>query len=163
MKTSCATLFAARGSVRTTMQTVNAAALKIASLHHYQRYKPEWLEQILNDNRLYFSDPRNFNDPWDFRPNFASDILDNPVVYERHAQWFEAVSRKHAPHLPEAEHLRRAARIRKDRPFLEKMITDFSAGMAQAAGDRYRVYCVSTKPDNTLMWSHYAGSHAGVC
>jgi hypothetical protein len=27
----------------------------------------------------------------------------------------------------------------------------------------YRVYCLSTKPDNTLMWSHYTTNHQGIC
>jgi hypothetical protein len=27
----------------------------------------------------------------------------------------------------------------------------------------YRVYCLSTKADSTLMWSHYSNNHQGVC
>jgi hypothetical protein len=28
---------------------------------------------------------------------------------------------------------------------------------------RYRVYCLATEPANTLMWSHYAEKHTGIC
>ncbi len=84
-------------------------------------------------------------------------------MYERHVRWFETVSRKFAPHLLEDEHLRRAARARADRPYLENFVRQFSTRMAEACCDRYKVYCLSAKPDNALMWSHYAASHSGVC
>ena len=29
--------------------------------------------------------------------------------------------------------------------------------------DKYPFFCVTTKPTNNLMWSHYAGSHTGFC
>ena len=29
--------------------------------------------------------------------------------------------------------------------------------------DRYGVVCLTTANDNILMWSHYAGSHTGIC
>ena len=145
------------------IRTFNAAALKIEHLYHYQAYRPEWLHQILVDGRLYFSNPQNFNDPWDFRPSFNLEILDDPAVYERHVRWFEAVSRKHNAHLPEEEHLRRGRKFREDRAYLVWVINETSIRMARAASDRYRVYCVSTKPDNTLMWSHYAAGHTGIC
>jgi hypothetical protein len=29
--------------------------------------------------------------------------------------------------------------------------------------DEYLYYCVTDKPDNNLMWSHYANSHKGFC
>ena len=28
---------------------------------------------------------------------------------------------------------------------------------------RYCVYCLTTKPADTLMWSHYARNHTGIC
>jgi hypothetical protein len=145
------------------MRTFNAAALKIECLYHYQPYRPEWIEQIPIGNRLFFSNPQYFNDPWDFRPGFNLGILNDPAVYERHARWIEASSRKHDAHLPEEEHLRRAQKVREDRAYLVWFINEMSARMSQATADRYRVYCVSTKADNTLMWSHYAASHTGIC
>lgn len=34
---------------------------------------------------------------------------------------------------------------------------------AQRAGIKKRIYCVSEIVDSTLMWSHYADSHRGIC
>jgi hypothetical protein len=43
------------------------------------------------------------------------------------------------------------------------MIDQMTAAMEQAMFAQYRVYCLSTHADAPLMWSHYAGSHRGVC
>jgi hypothetical protein len=29
--------------------------------------------------------------------------------------------------------------------------------------ERYRILCLSSKPDSVLMWSHYADKHRGLC
>lgn len=145
------------------MYTANANALKIPLLYHYQPYKKEWIEQLLLRNRLFFSDPRRFNDPWDFKPNFNTSVLDDPQIYERHVEWIEAISRKFRPHLPEDVHLAQAKRSREDRGYLEWFIGAMSGGLSVKSSRRYRVYCLSTKPDIQLMWAHYASSHAGIC
>ncbi len=33
----------------------------------------------------------------------------------------------------------------------------------EALCNRYRIYCLSEKPDVPLMWGHYSGSHTGIC
>jgi len=52
--------------------------------------------------------------------------------------------------------------MRTDRSFLESLIEQASEieTLIQA---RYRVYCLTTKPDSILMWSHYADRHRGIC
>ena len=105
----------------------------------------------------------SFNDPWDFRPNFSSEIPVEPATRERNIQWLDAMSRKYHAHLPEEEHLRRARNQKEDEAYFAWLVSEVSARTAQAAVDRYRVYCVSAAPDNTLMWSHYAASHTGIC
>jgi hypothetical protein len=145
------------------MHTVNAAALKIPLLYHYQPYKTEWIEPLLLQNRLFFPNPRRFNDPWDFKPNFNTSVLDDPQIYERHVEWIEATSRKFRPHLSEDMHLAQAKRCREDRNYLEWFIGAMSEGLSAESSRRYRVYCLSTKPDIQLMWAHYASSHAGIC
>jgi Protein of unknown function (DUF2971) len=37
------------------------------------------------------------------------------------------------------------------------------AGIESEIQKRYRVYCRTTKPADTLMWSHYAKNHTGIC
>lgn len=55
-----------------------------------------------------------------------------------------------------------AERLRADRAFLESQIAQMT-GIEHEIHKRHRVYCLTTKPDCSLMWAHYAGSHCGVC
>jgi hypothetical protein len=43
------------------------------------------------------------------------------------------------------------------------MIDEVTSGMEQAIQRQYRVYCLSTHPDSTRMWAHYADSCKGLC
>ena len=43
---------------------------------------------------------------------------------------------------------------------------DLAAGSAEMWAQmdrRYRIYCLSARPDSQLMWGHYAEHHRGVC
>jgi hypothetical protein len=42
------------------------------------------------------------------------------------------------------------------------MIHDM-ATVSERIERQYRVYCVTTIPTSTLMWSHYAQNHTGIC
>jgi hypothetical protein len=134
----------------------------IARLYHYQRFDPDRLRQQLASNSLYLSNTKGFNDPWDCRPCFDLTRLDEPAFYERQVQWFQRVDKEHNPHLSELEHERRARRLRDDRAFLEHCIREMG-GIETDIQGRYRVYCLTTKPVDTLMWSHYADNHTGIC
>jgi len=130
-------------------------------LYHYQPFKPERLSPIIEGNTIYFSNPKDFNDPWDCRPCFDASILEDPVARERHIAFYMNADRKHFPK-PEAEHARREHALRNTPGFLEALI-DKMTGIDGSIFKRYRVYCLSAKPDCTLMWSHYAANHTGVC
>src|SRR5215469_2660517 len=36
-------------------------------------------------------------------------------------------------------------------------------GMYSGICRRYRVYCLTERPESALMWSHYAEGHTGIC
>ena len=48
----------------------------VAKLYHYQDSKLEHLKDTLSRNRVRFSNPQKFNDPWDCQPYFDPDIVD---------------------------------------------------------------------------------------
>jgi hypothetical protein len=144
------------------MRTKTAAANRIGRLYHYQRWDHDRLQQQLASNTIYLSHTRGFNDPWDCRPCFDWTRPNDPTFCERQTQWFERIDRKHNSHLSEAEHKSRAARLRNDRAFLEHCIEQMT-GIDTEIQKRYRVYCLTTKSADTLMWSHYAENHTGVC
>lgn len=146
------------------MKTKTAAALGIKRLYHYQSFeKPERLARIFTDGTLYFSRPRDFNDPWDCRPFFNKSALDDSAYYERAVRWFVHCDRTHNTALSEEEHVRREQEVRSNRRLLEWMIDQMTADMEKAIQEQYRVYCLSTHPDSVLMWAHYAASCRGVC
>jgi hypothetical protein len=146
------------------MKTKTAASLGIKSLYHYQSFeKPERLTRILTDWKLYFSKPRDFNDPWDCRPFYSKSSLDDPAGYDRAVRWFAHCDRTYNPALSEEEHIKREKEVRNNRKLLEWLIEQMTPEMERAIQERYRVYCLSTHPDSVLMWAHYSASCRGVC
>lgn len=146
------------------MKTKTASALHIDRLYHYQSFdKPERLARIFTEGTLYFSRPRDFNDPWDCRPFYDKSSLDDADEYERTVRWLSHCDRTRNTSLTEEEHLRREQEVRSNRKLLEWMIDQLTSDMDEAIQKQYRVYCLSTHQDSTLMWSHYAASCRGLC
>ena len=146
------------------MKTKTAAALGIKCLYHYQSFdNPDRLARIFTEGTLYFSMPRDFNDPWDCRPFFNKSALNDPAYYDHAVRWFVRCARTHNTSLSEEEYLRREQEVRGNRRLLERMIDQMTLDMKKAIQEQYRVYCLSTHPDSVLMWAHYAASCRGVC
>jgi hypothetical protein len=144
------------------MMTKTAAQLRIETLYHYQSFaKPERLAAVLSNGEIYFSNPADFNDPWDCRPWYRP-AGSNGALRERYIKWFLRLDRKFNQ-LTEEQYAERERRLRSDIPFLDRLVLDFSSSIGATIAKQYRVYCLSPHPDHTLMWSHYARSHTGVC
>lgn len=140
-----------------------AAEHNLTRLYHYQPFHEAHLRSLLVGQRLYFSDPRTFNDPWDCQPFFRVDHLSDPKERERLIAQYKYVTRKHGPLLPDEEIERRADHFRRHPEDLVAKVMAFSEAMARGIGEQYRIYCLTPHPDHELMWAHYARSHTGVC
>ena len=115
------------------------------------KYRPDndHTLQMLKNQELYFSFPRDFNDPFDCRilVDFSGGD-DNGL---------RALAKKHR--IPE--------------PLLQGALEglrsiDFDANeieqkYSKTNFDTYIIYCISEVRDNIQMWSHYAKSHRGIC
>src|SRR5690348_4503397 len=124
------------------LKTKTAAEQHIGLLYHYDPYSyPNRLEQVLRENVVYCSNPNDFNDPWDCKPQYSKSLLDDPNGYRRTVEWFVKISRKRDKSIPDAEHLRRAAVLMTDRRRLEWMVDQLSTAMVEAMIAQYRVYC----------------------
>ena len=145
------------------MKIKTAAALGIEQLYHYQNFNPERLEEMFTQGALYFSKPMDFNDPWDCQPFFNKFGLDDSEEYARTICWILDCDRTHNTSLSEVEHLQREKKVRASRKLLEWMIDQITSEMREAIQKQYRVYCLSTHPNSTLMWAHYAASCHGLC
>jgi hypothetical protein len=145
------------------MRTKPAAQQRIPRLYHYQPLNVVRLARIFTDRTIYCSNPKDFNDPWDCKPCFSRALLDDAVKYEQTVQWFIRLGRRSNPSMNEEEHKMREGELRSNRKLLEWMIDEATRGLETAVIGQYRVYCLSTHADVSLMWSHYSDSHRGVC
>ena len=135
---------------------------KIVNLYHYQKFNEEYIADLLLNDRIKFSNPSSFNDPWDCKLNFSKVLLDDPVIYKSNVEYAIDIQRRHLG-VPETELLAQAEQLSNNRPLMEARIDEFTRAMNDAINKDYRVYCLSTEPSNLLMWAHYTESHKGVC
>lgn len=128
------------------------SSLKIDRLYHYQSLDRHRLERMLTHRTLFFSKPETFNDPWDCRAWYHLPSVGGED-YNRLVEWVVA----------RAEQPERQARLRADSDYLEQTVREISRGMTEEIYRQYRVYCLASCADSTLMWAHYADSFRGVC
>lgn len=114
---------------------------------------------IIENSRVYFSSPTQFNDPFDCAPriDFAGDISD-PRFLERLKQDEECMARESGMTEDELENLRAAEGVP-----VERMAEAARANILKELRQDTRVLCLATESRHPLMWSHYASSHTGIC
>lgn len=139
-----------------------ASADGIERLYHWQRFDEERLRTFLRDRKIYCSDPSTFNDPWDCKPHFNTELLTKPVERERHIEWSIDICRRQTA-MSDEDVARLEKQLRADNELLAEKIDELSLEMWPAIASRYRVYCLGPYVDDLLMWSHYAESHKGIC
>ncbi len=134
-------------------------------LYHYQRFNNEdRLRSILTEQKLYFSNPADFNDPWDGKAWFRTDNLHDPLA-RKAAVGFLAEMAKDIP-VPvgkEEEYRRYRETLSEDLQTTIRAVEDTSKAVNDLIKERYRIYCLSACFHINLMWSHYANGHRGVC
>jgi hypothetical protein len=111
---------------------------------------------MLRNNRIQFSSPSNFNDPFDCRRvydirNSRKDVVLRKAAYlaRKGASIAEAVvqAEEEIPSLAhEVEH------------WQEKQLKERSHQIANTG-----ILCLTEKFDNQIMWTFYANKHSGVC
>lgn len=140
------------------MPATTAVQDGIRYLNHYQPFSddwPEYLEQTLRDRVIYMPSPSTFNDPWDCKPWFDLDTLDDPAMRDAHIARF--LKHANSPKPSDAEEMRTKPGL------LNWFVEQCSRDLAKNIEINYRVYCLTPRDDNLLMWSHYAKDHTGVC
>lgn len=130
-------------------------------LYHWQPTNLERLEATLRKGTIYCSKPSDFNDPWDCRPFFNTDLLDDPQERQRHIDWVVDICRRGG--CMSNDDIAKMAPQLENRDLLDEKIREITNGMQEAVMDRYRVYCMCPDAKNQLMWAHYADSHRGIC
>jgi hypothetical protein len=138
-----------------------AAQAGISSLYHYQDFQSglhaDRLADILQNHRIYCSNPTDFNDPWDCKPYFDPDLLDDPTNQAATAESFITTQRGG----PKGD--RMDDQLRTNPALLKLLIHTFSEDQVEFISTRWGLYCMNSDPCSTLMWSHYSRHHKGVC
>jgi hypothetical protein len=139
----------------------NARGDGISHLYHYEGFNSAYLEDCLVEQRIHCSDPANLNDPWDCRPWFNENALEDPKVREDFMEWLFSFTPS-AP-VPEDQLELYKESLRNDPVARKELLGKFSRGFMAMIPGRWRIYCLTPVAHSTLMWSHYADNHRGIC
>ena len=101
--------------------------------------------KMLKDGELYFSDPNNFNDPFDCSIDETVSSTDEEFIDYLKRNKFN-------------DDMIKNLLLKKNSGELE-----FSELLYKERKDYFRIFCLSKNYDNQLMWSHYADCHKGIC
>lgn len=119
--------------------------------------------RLLKEQELYFSNPSNFNDPFDCKDSLI--WRGNREKWHQFLYKFgmnDEVQRKNIIQ----NCVKKGILKDKKGDFLldsrNKAYKDIKENLPFRQSD-VRVYCFSKNKDNILMWSHYANGHKGIC
>jgi hypothetical protein len=111
------------------------------------------LRQVIVESRIWFADPTHFNDPFECRPAIT---LPTPAQVNAFERRIGKKYRKRSADDHEYADRVQAMRRRVTSPaFVRASLTEHL--------QRIGVLCLVDSHSNTLMWSHYADNHKGVC
>ncbi len=142
------------------MQT--AAQNGVQRLYHYQGANLDYLRDTLANQRVYFSNPKNFNDPWDCSPYFHPDVEDA----ESRRKWgkhLDGMYKDLPAQLRAQLEARRQGYWYDNEELLRRSLDSLSGWVYRLTTERWRIYCLTRHADSLLMWAHYGEKHRGVC
>lgn len=124
-------------------------------LYKYKGISSTGLSDIFSQNKIYLTNPTTFNDPFDCRPQIT--IHRDPYKQKK---YFKKLLKKRNPELSKTDinqllKNNNKLELIKSPEGLKSLYKDFISGIG--------IYCLSEKPDDILMWAHYAKSHTGIC
>ncbi|WP_431217068.1 DUF2971 domain-containing protein [Puia sp. P3] len=131
-------------------------------LYKYRDWHNEYHRKLLTHRELYFASVDQFNDPFDGTVPYRYDPAE--LTEENIFRKYREMTKKEHPdwdeqrvHEDSYEYQRRG--YFKDGHYLE----EFEKWVLETMSKQFGVVCLCRKPDNFLLWSHYANSHAGIC
>jgi hypothetical protein len=113
---------------------------------------------ILINNRVFFANRHTFNDPFDCHIPISWNVTREELIRK-----LKSVYKEDGSPIP-AESVEQyvAARI-ADGTVNELITTSVGHKAVDAVLNKFGVLCLSEKPNDILMWAHYADCHRGIC
>ena len=128
-------------------------------MYRYYSLRPErkdWTKQVIAEGRVYFSNPVNFNDPFEARAQFTFDRGTT-------ADWRKLIDERN-------ERAAVAPKVVLTDSSVDKLASDLRSrseqlleGFREELLEKIAMLSLSEIPDEILMWSHYADCHRGLC
>ena len=115
------------------------------------------VEDMLRNNRLWYSSPLNFNDPFDCRCVFDIGNTREEIVFRKAAFLAKRNGITLADALAQAD-----GEIPTEPRELEHWQTQQIEGHSRRAANT-GILCLTSLCDNFIMWTHYAKNHTGIC
>ena len=115
---------------------------------------------ILAKKQIWFSKPKQFNDPFDCSIQIRFDLM-TKEEFDNHGI---ALIKRLRPDLTEpqaGEIIKQMRNEGKARPYT--MIDKFNNQQLEHLQENVRVFSLSKINNNILLWSHYGNCHTGVC
>lgn len=170
------------------MTTIKLGKTKTPYFYKYRAFSPQSVESLVADE-VYFADPSNFNDPLDTKPcveaNIANDKLQEilrKLIERREHAALESAAKSIGYRGPntttriESRSKHRANIVLED---LKYQATDPNRSGTEEENLRWLltqkieeellkryakgIYCLGTRANCPLMWSHYGDQHRGLC
>lgn len=121
------------------------------------------LEDIFVHNQLFFPSPCTFNDPFDSKVLFTFDGSDT----EDFREYLDGYYRHYNPMKSDEDIKKMVAETVKtnffdDDTWRQEQIKIFKQ-ILEEESSKLGVISLSEKPDDILMWAHYADGHKGLC
>jgi hypothetical protein len=135
----------------------------IAKLYHYQGNRLDYLEDTLKNGRVHLSNPQSFNDPWDCRPCFDARCIADPVSRGKWRSFLEARLKELQPEQEQVLIERLGPDWHNNDAFMVMTINKMTSSVEEINAERWRIYCLTRRPDSLLMWAHYGDKHTGIC
>lgn len=121
-------------------------------------------QRVLTHNELFFSSPRNFNDPFDCKIDTRYDLMSEDEKYNYFKQVSINYSNYHNLGWNEQQIHKEVERLANEHDFTnhDKVNSD-NQYLFNARDNFYGVFCSSIMWDSIPMWGYYANNHRGFC
>lgn len=120
-------------------------------LYKYRNFEDPYMINIIKNSSLYFSQVKNFNDPFDLRLDYKRNYSRKEKIL-----YLKKLFRQ-------SEEVKKKYKI-SDIPSIaknEKLFREINKN-AKKKLDNLSILSLSSDPKNILMWSHYSHKHTGL-
>jgi hypothetical protein len=131
-------------------------------LYKYRIWQDQYGRRILTDNEIYLASPDQFNDP--FENSYPFKYKEEQFTPDNIFLKLSDTGRKQWPYITDKELHKRCYERQHSGAFdnghyWKELYEEFREENNKIFG----IYCLTSKRDNLLMWSHYTNSHYGFC